>query len=49
VCIECDYRPIHGDVKVDSNCNGIYVSIAVVHLFNTNLLLLRDVVYFVTL
>ena len=23
---DCHYRPIHGDVKLDSNCNGIYVS-----------------------
>ena len=25
---ECYYRPIHGDVNHDSNCNGIYVSVA---------------------
>jgi len=28
LCFEWYYRPIHGDTKVDSNCNGIYVSTA---------------------
>jgi len=28
--LNVDCRPIHGDVKQDSNCNGIYVSFALI-------------------
>jgi len=40
--MESCYRPIHGDAKVDSNCNGIYVSAAFTAGIVTATSILRD-------